>query len=323
MHILVTGAAGFVGSHVCDHLLAAGHEVTGIDAFIDYYGRERKEQNLESARAHDGFSFHELDLRTAALEDCLDGVDAVIHQAAMPGLPRSWLDMEAYTSCNLVATQRVLEACRATAVSRVLHVSTSSVYGKNAVGDETLPTQPVSPYGVTKLAAEHLVLAYAATFGLDVSILRYFSIYGPRQRPDMAYHLFIEALLDGRSITVFGDGSQSRSNTFVTDCARGTLQALEGARSGEIYNIGGGEIITLRSAITTIAELIGIEPDIRYESVRPGDQLHTAAAIDKARLAFGYGPTIAAADGLRQQVEWQTRRRASASPKTSAREQPA
>ena len=313
MRILVTGAAGFIGSHVCDQLLAAGHVVTGLDAFIDYYGRERKEQNLEAARAQAGFSFHELDLRTAALEDCLDGIEAVIHEAAMPGLPRSWVDMETYTSCNLVATHRLLEACRATGVSRLLHVSTSSVYGMNAVGGETLPTRPVSPYGVTKLAAEHLVLAYAATFGLDVSILRYFSIYGPRQRPDMAYHVFIDALLDGRSITVFGDGSQSRSNTFVTDCARGTVQALGAARSGEIYNIGGGEVITLRAAIATIAELIGIEPDIRYESVRPGDQLHTAAETGKARLAFGYEPKVAPAAGLREQVEWQTHQRASAS----------
>jgi nucleoside-diphosphate-sugar epimerase len=322
MRIVVTGAAGFVGSHVCDQLLAAGHAVVGIDAFIDYYSREQKERNLEAARADGGFTLHELDLRTAELADRFDGVDAVIHEAALPGLPRSWVDVETYTSCNLVGTQRVLEACRVAGVPRVLHISTSSVYGSNAVGDERMPTRPVSPYGVTKLAAEHLVLAYAATFGLDVSILRYFSIYGPRQRPDMAYHLFIDAMLDGRPITVFGDGSQSRSNTFVRDCARGTVLALQGARSGEIYNIGGGEIITLASAITTIAELIGIEPDIRYDTARPGDQRHTAADTEKARRAFGYEPTIVASDGLREQLEWQVHLRAGAFPNPSVAEQP-
>jgi UDP-glucuronate 4-epimerase len=309
MRIVVTGAAGFVGSHLSEALLAGGHEVVGLDAFIDYYPRPVKERNLEGLVGRPGFAFHELDLRTAALEPFLDGAAAVVHLAAMPGLARSWTDVETYTSCNLLATHRLVEAILAVGVPRLLHASTSSVYGTDAVGDETAPTRPISPYGVTKLAAEHLVLAYVRSRGLTASILRYFSMFGPRQRPDMAYNVFIEAMLDGRPITVFGDGRQSRSNTYIDDCVRGTIAAIDGAANGEIYNIAGGESLTLNDAIAAIAEAVGVEPQVVHAPTRPGDQRTTLADTSKARAAFGFEPTIGAVEGLRAQVGWHIERR--------------
>lgn len=305
MRVLVTGAAGFIGSHLCEYLLALGHDVVGLDAFIPYYPRALKEDNLTLARMSPRFTFYERDLRSDPLDECLVGVDAVIHEAAMPGLAQSWTDFDAYMTCNLQAVQRLLEASRRAGLQRFIHVSTSSVYGAHAVGDETLPTQPVSPYGVTKLSAEKLVLAYVAAFGFPAVILRYFSIYGPRQRPDMAYRIFIQAMLEGRPITVYGDGTQSRSNTFVRDCVRGTIQALEGARPGEIYNIGGGTVIQLREAIDIIAEILGVRPDIRYAPGRTGDQCHTQADCTKARRDFDYEPLVAPEEGLREQIAWQ------------------
>jgi len=305
MRILVTGVAGFVGSHVGERLLADGHEVVGLDAFTDYYPRAIKERNLAGLLGRPRFTFHELDLRTAPLGGVVAGVDAVIHEAAMPGLPRSWSDVEAYLDCNVLAVARLLEACRAANVGRFLHASTSSVYGLEAVGDETMPLRPISPYGVTKLAAEHLILAHVDTFGFPAVLVRYFSIYGPRQRPDMAYNRFIEALLDGRPITVFGDGEQIRSNTFITDAVEGTVRALEGGRVGEVYNIGGGESLTVNRAIATIAEIVGVEPALERRPAQPGDQRRTGADTGRAERTFGYRPTVGAREGLAAQVAWQ------------------
>lgn len=306
MRVLVTGAAGFIGSHLCEQLLSDGHEVVGVDSFVDYYPRTVKEDNLQSVGTHPRFTFAERDLRTDLLEDLLDGVDAVINEAAMAGLMRSWRDLDGYVSCNLLGLQRLIDACRVANVGRFVQASTSSVYGMEAVGDESQPTRPVSPYGVTKLAAEHLLFAHLTAFDFPVVILRYFSIYGPRQRPDMAYHIFIDAFLAGRPITVYGDGLQSRSNTFVADCIRGTMDALARGEVGEVYNLGGGEEITLNRAIDLIAGEVGIDPRVRHEPPRPGDQRRTWADTSKARHAFGYRPTVMADSGLRQQVRWQS-----------------
>ena len=304
MHILVTGAAGFIGSHVCQELLAQGHHVTGVDSFVPYYAREIKERNLADALGSPGFRFHEIDLRYDNLEPSLEGIDAVIHEAAMPGLVGSWDDFDGYVSCNLLAVKRLLDACRAASIDRFLQISTSSVYGANAVGDETELTNPVSPYGVTKLAAENMVLAYVKEFGFPASILRYFSVYGPRQRPDMAYTIFIRAMIERRPITVYGDGAQSRSNTFVADCVRGTIQGLERAKTGEIYNIGGGKVLALNRALEIIAAELGVTPNIEYAGRRPGDQMHTQANIAKAQRDFDYSPQVDPEEGLTAQVSW-------------------
>lgn len=306
MRIVVTGAAGFIGSHLSGQLLAEGHQVVGLDCFTDYYPRAIKEHNLRSIGQHPRFSFVELDLRTSPLHEAIDGADAIVNEAAMAGLMRSWSDLDSYVGCNILALQRLISAAADVGVGRFIQASTSSVYGRDAVGDESQPTRPVSPYGVTKLAAEHLLLAHASATGFPAVILRYFSVYGPRQRPDMAYHIFIDAALRGESITVFGDGLQSRSNTYVTDAVRGTIDAISGAKVGEIYNVGGGEEITLRRAIELIAEASDVTPQIRHADPRPGDQARTWADTEKARRAFGYRPSVNPAVGLREQVRWQT-----------------
>jgi UDP-glucuronate 4-epimerase len=298
-----------MGSNIVEQLLDDGHDVVGVDAFIDSYPRNYKEDNLQNALAHPAFKFHELDLRSDSLDSVLTGVDAVINEAAMPGLPRSWSEFGAYATNNIDATQRLLEASIRAGIRRLVHVSTSSVYGRFALGDEDSPTRPVSPYGVTKLAAEHLALAYMANTGLDVVILRYFSVYGPRQRPDMAYHIFAEALLDRRPITVFGDGQQTRSSTFVADCVRGTVGALDGARPGAVYNIGGAEAITLLTAIDLLADALGVKADIEFAPARAGDQRDTRADTRRAAADFGYRASVLPADGIRLQSRWHLSRR--------------
>ena len=306
MRFVVTGCAGFIGSHVSERLVDLGHEVAGIDCFTDYYGRDIKERNLERLRQEGAFTLHELDLRTSALAPALDGADVVIHQAAMAGLLRSWVDVDAYQSCNFTGTHRLVEAARDAGVARFVHASTSSVYGTDATGDETSPLEPTSPYGVTKLAAEKLVLAFGRTHGFPGVVLRYFSIYGPRQRPDMGYHLFIEALLDGRPITIFGDGLQTRSNTYIADCVDATITAaLSSDGVGEVFNIGGGDVVSVLDVLAILGELLGVESVTEHAPGRPGDQRHTRADFGKAAAVFGYAPKTSARDGLAAQVDWQ------------------
>ena len=304
---LVTGAAGFIGSHLCEALLARGHSVAGLDAFIPYYPRPAKEKNLVGLRAQPHFAFHEADLRTADLAPCFAGCDAVFHLAAMPGLMKSWTDFQLYETCNISGTQRLLEAARAARIGQFIHISTSSVYGKEATQGEDAPLQPFSPYGITKLAAEHLCRAYAANFGLPFTILRYFSVYGPRQRPDMGYHKLINDLARGEVFTVFGDGEQTRSNTYVGDAVAAALLALEkrDVALGETFNIGGGEVVSLNRVIAMLEELTGCKARLERQTVRPGDQRHTAANTEKARRVLGYNPATSLAEGLRAQVAWQ------------------
>ena len=314
MRIVVTGAAGFIGSTLAEALVAAGHEVDGLDAFIPYYPRPMKEANLVAIAGAAGYRFGEVDLRTDDLDPWLDGADAVIHEAAMAGLMRSWTDLELYTSCNVLATNRLIEAAGRARVRRFVVASTSSVYGLEAVGNEDRALEPSSPYGITKLAAEKLVLAHVALSGFPATIIRYFSIYGPRQRPDMAYHRFIEAMLDREPITVFGDGEQTRSNTYIDDAVNGTILALERGAVGGIYNIGGGRTISLNDAIGLIAGHVGVEPIIHREPVRPGDQRHTSADVSRARATFDYEPQVEPSDGLARQVAWHLARRGAVAP---------
>ena len=314
MRIVVTGAAGFIGSTLAEALVGAGHEVVGLDAFIPYYPRPMKEANLASIAGTAGYRFGEVDLRTDDLDPWLDGADAVIHEAAMAGLMRSWTDLELYTSCNILATNRLIEAAERARVRRFVVASTSSVYGLEAVGNEDRALEPSSPYGITKLAAEKLVLATRRVERLPGDDLRYFSIYGPRQRPDMAYHRFIEAMLDREPITVFGDGEQTRSNTYIDDAVNGTILALERGAVGGIYNIGGGRTISLNDAIGLIAGHVGVEPIIHREPARPGDQRHTSADVSRARAALGYEPQVEPSDGLARQVAWHLARRGAVAP---------
>lgn len=304
MRIVVTGAAGFIGSHLSEALARAGHEVLGVDCFTDYYPRVEKEGNLAQALSLEGFEFAELDLRTDPLEPILDGADAVANLAATPGLVLSWKDFDRYQSTNLTAVKRLIDASLAVGLAHFVQASTSSVYGAEATGSEDSPTRPVSPYGVTKLAAEHLLRAYGAAFDLPVTILRYFSIYGPRQRPDMAYRIFCEQLLQGEPITVYGDGLQSRSNTYVSDCVKATVSALEQPSVGATLNIGGGREITLLEAISTLARHLDVEPVIEHSNARPGDQRRTSACIDLAEELLGWRPEVSPEEGLANQVEW-------------------
>jgi nucleoside-diphosphate-sugar epimerase len=306
---LVTGAAGFVGSHLSQELLRRGHRVIGVDAFIPYYPRLLKELNLAPLRAQPGFHFHELDLRSDELVPLFaEGVDVIFHLAAQAGLLRSWQEFESYMSCNMLATQRLLAA--ATTVEshpHFLHISTSSVYGRFATGDESSSLAPISPYGITKLAAEHLVQAYSSNFGLPITILRLFSVYGPGQRPDMGYNIFIDRLLKGETITIDGDGTDSRSNTYVEDVVQGLVRAFEqpSQSQGEIFNIGGGEEINVMQILEILQELSSIEARTTHGPRRPGDQRRTAADITKARQKLGYVPQTTIVEGLRAQLAWQ------------------
>ncbi len=305
MKCLVTGAAGFIGSHLCERLLQAGHAVVGVDALVPYYPAEVKEANLAGALGHRWFRFHPLDLRRDALEPLLDGIDVVFHLAAMPGLARSWTDFDLYESCNVTATQRLLEAVRRLPrLQRFVYASTSSVYGRYGSGDETLLPRPISPYGVTKLAAENLCRAYSEEHGLPLVVLRYFSVYGPRQRPDMGYHRFIQAMLSGEPVTVYGDGLQVRGNTYVADCVDATMAAVQ-ALPGEVYNVGGGEAVTVWDVLHKLEVLTGCAPDVRQEAARRGDQRYTSADTTKLHRHLGWKPRIGLDEGLARQIAWQ------------------
>jgi UDP-glucuronate 4-epimerase len=302
--VLVTGVAGFLGSHLAEALLDDGDQVVGVDAFIDSYPRWHKERNLLRLRQSDRFAFTELDLRTDPLDEVLEGVDVVVNEAAFAGLPRSWHEVDTYVACNLLAVSRLVDACRRHGVGRFVQASTSSVYGERAVGDEQEPTRPISPYGVSKLAAEGLLLSHVRAHGFPAVILRYFSIYGPRQRPDMAYRIFTEAMRRAQPITVFGDGRQSRSNTFVSDAVAATVAATQRGGVGEVYNVGGGVELELREAIEVIANELGCHPEVHHLAERAGDQRTTRADVSKARDALGYVPRVDPYEGLAAQVRW-------------------
>lgn len=305
MRVLVTGAAGFVGSHLVGELLDAGHEVVAVDCLLpESYSADVKRSNLATVVNRPGVRFVEADLRTDDLAPILVGCDAVINEAAMPGLAKSWDDFHLYASCNLLAVDRLIRASREAGIGRFVQISTSSVYGQYAVGDESSPTEPFSPYGVSKLAAEKLVLAHVANFGFPAVVLRYFSLYGPRQRPDMGYHLFCEAMLDGRPVTVFGDGHQTRSNTHVRDAVAATIAALNAGEPGSVINIAGGQSIDLLGALRILGDELGVEPDLAFESPRPGDQRDTFGDTTLAKTILGWSPLVDIESGLREQARW-------------------
>jgi nucleoside-diphosphate-sugar epimerase len=306
MKCVVTGAAGFIGSHLCELLLDLGHEVTALDAFIPYYPREVKERNLAAMANRPRFTFHSVDLRTDALDTLVRDADVVFHLAAMAGLLKSWTDFDGYWTCNVQPTQRLIDAVGRNAgrLRRFLYASTSSVYGRYSSGDESLPTRPISPYGVTKLAGENLCRAFAEERRLPLVVLRYFSVYGPRQRPDMGYYTFIRALQQGESVTVYGDGMQVRGNTFASDCVSATLAAAE-APEGETYNVGGGESASVWDILAHLEKLAGRKAQVRQEEARPGEQRQTYADTSKLRRHLGWQPSTNLSEGLQRQWEWQ------------------
>jgi len=281
-----------------------------VDCLLsDSYSAAIKAENLQSLAGLPGVECRNVDLRTDDLAAVVAGADAVVNEAAMPGLMKSWTDFDVYVGCNLLAVERLLVAVERAGVGRIVQISTSSVYGRFAVGDENLPTEPFSPYGVSKLAAEKLVLAHVANFGLDAVILRYFSLYGPRQRPDMGYHLFCEAMLDGRPITVFGDGRQRRSNTYVSDAVSATVAALDRGSAGDVVNICGDETVELLDAIAVLADELGVEPILEFAQPRPGDQRDTSGDATRARRILRWSPQVPVDVGLRRQAAWHAARR--------------
>jgi nucleoside-diphosphate-sugar epimerase len=306
MKCVVTGAAGFIGSHLCEELLRRGDQVIALDCFVPYYPRTLKEHNLLAFSSHPNCRFRAIDLRTDPLDDVLAGAEVVFHLAAMPGLVRSWTDLDLYWSCNVQATERMLDALRRSGGSlrRFIYASTSSVYGRFSSGDENLPTKPASPYGVTKLAGENLCRAYSEAFGIPIVTLRYFSVYGPRQRPDMGYNRFIHALLHDEPVVVYGDGRQVRGNTYVSDCVGATLAAVE-AKPGEIYNVGGGETASVWDILRQLEALAGRPARVQQAPPRPGDQRYTMADTTKLRSHFGWEPQVPLAEGLARQWKWQ------------------
>jgi nucleoside-diphosphate-sugar epimerase len=313
MKCLVTGAAGFIGAHLCEALLDSGHDVAGVDAFIPYYSPAVKERNLAELGEQARFRLHRADLRSDRLDDLVADAEVIFHLAAMPGLTRSWTDFDSYATCNVQATQRLLESVRRSAPSlqRFIYASTSSVYGLVASGDESTLLKPVSPYGITKLAGEHLCRAYAEAHALPVVVLRYFSVYGPRQRPDMGYHRFIDALLRNQPIVIYGDGQQARGNTYVADCVQATIAAVQ-APAGETYNVGGGEAATVWQILRLLEEISGRPPAIVQQPARPGDQRYTLADASRLRQHLGWQPSTPLREGLIRQWEWQAREAATA-----------
>ncbi len=305
--VVVTGAAGFIGSHLCERLLAEGHEVVGVDSFSDYYDRRRKEENLQPARANRKFTLEEADLVEGDLARILEGAKVVFHLAGQPGVRPSWGGhFDRYVHDNIVATQRVLEALRDTDVRRFVFASSSSVYGDAEMfpTKETALPRPVSPYGMTKLAAEHLTFVYMRTFGLPATALRYFTVYGPRQRPDMAFCRFMEALVDKQAIEIFGDGEQTREFTYVSDAVDGTVKAASAEVVGQIINLGGGSRVTVNRVLDTLEDISRIKARRHYLPAAPGDPRHTGASINLARELLGWEPRVSLRDGLTQQWRW-------------------
>ncbi|HEY2597967.1 MAG TPA: NAD-dependent epimerase/dehydratase family protein [Candidatus Dormibacteraeota bacterium] len=307
MRVVVTGVAGFIGSHLGERLLAAGHDVVGIDCFADYYERARKEHNLERSRSHDRFHFEPADLVDADLAPLLDGADVVYHLAGQPGVRPSWGNQfDRYVRDNVIATQRLLEALKKSPIKRFVFAGSSSVYGdaERFPTKETALPRPLSPYGVTKLAAEHLTLLYTRNFGIPAVSVRYFTVYGPRQRPDMAFSRFMQAMSDGEDIEVFGDGDQTREFTYVSDAVDGTIKAATADVVGQIFNLGGGSRVTVNKVLATLEEISGLSVRRQNLPAALGDPRHTGASINLARERLGWEPRVSLAEGLAKQWEW-------------------
>ena len=305
--VLITGVAGFIGSHLADRLVDEGHVVRGIDCFTDYYPRAEKEANLAGLRREPRFELTEADLCEADLVPVLRGVGTVFHQAAQAGVRKSWgKEFLVYVRSNVVATQRLLEACRDVRPERLVYASSSSIYGDSddiPLREESLP-RPVSPYGVTKLAGEHLCRLYSVDHGMPSVSLRYFTVYGPRQRPDMAFHKFIRAMIEGTTIEIYGDGKQTRDFTYVIDAVEANVRAMTRGTPGEAYNIGGGSRTSVIAVLDLLEEIGGKGIRRAFKDVQKGDVKHTLADTTRSKRELGYMRRVSLKEGLTQEYLW-------------------
>jgi UDP-glucose 4-epimerase len=307
MRALITGVAGFIGSTLADRLLAGGADVVGVDSFTDYYPRALKERNLLGAKRHANFRLVEARIQDADLPSLLKDRTHVFHLAAQAGVRKSWgRDFAVYTTNNIEATQALLEACVGLTLKRVIYSSSSSVYGDNVslpMREDALP-QPVSPYGVTKLAAEQLCYMYYLNERVPTVSLRYFTVYGPRQRPDMGFHRFLRATLLGQPITVFGDGEQTRDFTYVHDAVDANIAAATRGVPGRVYNIGGGSRVSINRVLEVLARVAGRQPVVTVDSAQKGDMRHTYADTSLARAELEFVPKVTLEEGLAAEHAW-------------------
>jgi len=307
--VVVTGAAGFIGSHLCEALVGEGFHVVGLDSFNPNYDIRVKRANLSSLAANRRFELVEGSINDIDLDAVLSDARTVFHLAAQAGVRDSWAKrFDEYIDSNIRATQVLCEACRGRRVDKFVYASSSSVYGDTAAlpMNESHPTRPHSPYGVTKLAAEALCLLYKRNFGLPVAALRFFTVFGPRQRPDMAFHKFIAAALDGRPLRVYGDGTQTRDFTYVSDIVDANLRAMRYRGGESVFNIGGGNRIALSAALEVLAAGFGnrARPEIVFEDPVKGDVMNTYADISLAKRELGYAPRVGLEEGLAREIEW-------------------
>lgn len=303
---MVTGAAGFIGSHLVDRLLDDGHEVVGIDCFTDYYARSAKERNIAGALANSRFTFRVVDLAADDLAPTLDGVKVVYHLAGRPGVRAALMQFDQYWRENVIATQRLLEAVKGCDLKCLVYAGSSSVYGDAEVFPtaETALPAPLSPYGVTKLAGEHLAYVYWKNFQVPAVRLRYFSVYGPRMRPDLMLARSMLAMYDGDTFDVYGDGEQTREFTYVADAVEGTILAAERGARGDLYNLGGGSSVTVNHVLDLLSETSGRQLKRRHVERQPGDHRRAGASITRARIELGWEPRTSLREGLDEQWRW-------------------
>lgn len=307
MNFLVTGAAGFIGSHLCNRLLREGARVYGLDSFTDFYPRWIKDMNLGPLLPQKNFEFIPEDILRSNLKKKLENMDIIFHLAAQPGVRASWGEnFSIYTKNNIDATQRLLEAAKSVPIKKFIYASSSSVYGlcPQLPMEETSTLIPFSPYGVTKLAAENLCFLYYKNYGVPCVSLRFFTVYGPGQRPDMAFHKFFKSIAQDEDITVYGDGQQTRDFTYVDDIIEAIVSSIENGKAGEAYNVGGGTRRKLADLISILERICQKKINIRYQEGQKGDVRHTYADISKAKKDLNYVPQTSLEEGLGAEWKW-------------------